>query len=269
AGARGLPFVASYHITPATALEAIDAYRAAFVPSATLERPYVVVSADIVVADDSATARHLATGYGHWVYSIRTGVGAAPYPDPDDCPALTDEQLPVVKDRLETQFVGNPDEVADRLSALQRVTCADELVVTSVTHRHEDRLRSHELIAERWGGTVEPQTNSFGGSLPERGQPDRVRLVCTLRAHRGTQIVRLLLSGRRSRRGRPAGRLHRAGGPGRRHRPDRADRYHQHHLQRTIRSGQAIRHPRPSIGWPRRLEHRHFFARVHRRQLPA
>ena len=151
AGARGLPFVASYHITPATVLEAIDAYRDAFVPSATCKRPYVVVSADVVVADDSATARHLATGYGHWVYSIRTGVGAVPYPEPDDCPPLTDEQLPVVKDRLETQFVGDPDEVAERLSALQRVTGADELVVTSVTHRHQDRLRSHELIAKRWG----------------------------------------------------------------------------------------------------------------------
>ena len=151
AGAYGLPFVASYHITPATALEAIDAYRETFVASATLQEPYVVVSADIVVADDSATARHLATGYGQWVYSIRTGVGAMPYRDPDDCPPLTEEQLPVVKDRLETQFVGDPDEVAERLSALQRVTGADELVVTSVTHRHRDRLRSHELIARRWG----------------------------------------------------------------------------------------------------------------------
>jgi alkanesulfonate monooxygenase SsuD/methylene tetrahydromethanopterin reductase-like flavin-dependent oxidoreductase (luciferase family) len=151
AGARGLPFVASYHITPATALEAIEAYRDTFVPSAALKRPYVVVSADIVVADDSATAAHLAKGYGQWVYSIRTGVGAMPYPDPDDSPPLTDEQLPVVKDRLETQFVGDPDEVAERLSALQRLTDADELVVTSVTHRHEDRLRSHQLIAQRWG----------------------------------------------------------------------------------------------------------------------
>ena len=67
AGARGLPFVASYHITPATALDAVDAYRAAFQPSAALSEPYVVVSADIVVADDSATARHLASSYGHWV----------------------------------------------------------------------------------------------------------------------------------------------------------------------------------------------------------
>ncbi len=54
---------------------------------------------------------------------------------------------------MATQFVGNADEVADRLLALQRVTEADELVVTSVTHRHADRLRSHELIAERWGIT--------------------------------------------------------------------------------------------------------------------
>ncbi|WP_445162300.1 LLM class flavin-dependent oxidoreductase [Mycobacterium sp. Dal123C01] len=153
AGALGLPFVASYHITPATALEAIEAYRDTFVPSAALAKPYVVVSADIVVADDSATARRLAAGYGHWVYSIRTGVGAMPYPDSDDCPPLSDDQLAVVKDRLATQFVGNPDEVAERLQALQRVTGADELVVTSVTHRQEDRLRSHELIAKRWGIT--------------------------------------------------------------------------------------------------------------------
>jgi alkanesulfonate monooxygenase SsuD/methylene tetrahydromethanopterin reductase-like flavin-dependent oxidoreductase (luciferase family) len=151
AGALGLPFVASYHITPGTALEAVEAYRNAFVPSATLSRPYVVVSADVVVAEDNVTARHLASSYGHWVYSIRTGDGAMPYPDPDDCPPLTVEQLAAVNDRLATQFVGDADEVAQRLAALQRVSAADELVVTSVTYRHEDRLRSHELLAKRWG----------------------------------------------------------------------------------------------------------------------
>jgi alkanesulfonate monooxygenase SsuD/methylene tetrahydromethanopterin reductase-like flavin-dependent oxidoreductase (luciferase family) len=151
AGARGLPFVASYHITPATALDAIDVYRAAFQPSAALSEPYVVVSADIVVADDSATARHLASSYGHWVYSIRAGDGASPYPNPDKVEPLSDEQLTVVKDRTATQFVGDPDEVADKLETLQRVTAADELVITSVTHGHADRLRSHELIAKRWG----------------------------------------------------------------------------------------------------------------------
>jgi len=76
-----------------------------------------------------------------------------PYPDPGDCVPLTENQLAVVKDRIATQFVGNPEEVAERLQALQQVTGADELVVTSVTYRHEDRLRSHELIARRWALT--------------------------------------------------------------------------------------------------------------------
>jgi alkanesulfonate monooxygenase SsuD/methylene tetrahydromethanopterin reductase-like flavin-dependent oxidoreductase (luciferase family) len=151
AGALGLPFVASYHITPATALEAIEAYRNSFAPSAVLGEPYVVVSADVVVADDTATARHLASTYGHWVYAIRERDGAVPYPDPDRHAPLDAVAAEVVRDRTATQFVGDADEVAHRLDALQRVSGADELVVTSVTHRHADRLRSHELIAKRWG----------------------------------------------------------------------------------------------------------------------
>lgn len=152
AGSRGLPFVASYHITPATTLDAVDAYRRSFMPSPFLSEPHVVVSADVVVADDTATARHLASTYGHWMYSIRTG-GAMPYPDPNRAPPLTADQRALVQDRLETQFVGDADEVAGQLTVLQRATGADELVITSVTHRHEDRLRSHELIAKRWGLT--------------------------------------------------------------------------------------------------------------------
>jgi luciferase family oxidoreductase group 1 len=147
----GLPFVASYHITPATALEAVDAYRNAFVPSDALAQPYVVVSADVVAADDTATARHLASTYGNWVYAIRSRDGAEPYPDPDRAGPLTETEYEVVKDRVATQFVGDADEVAHRLDALQRATDADELVITSVTHRHQDRLRSHQLVAKSWG----------------------------------------------------------------------------------------------------------------------
>ncbi|WP_445167268.1 LLM class flavin-dependent oxidoreductase [Mycolicibacterium sp. Dal123E01] len=150
AAAQGLPFVASYHITPSSALDAVAAYRAAFKPSQHLSKPHVVVSADVLVADDAATARHLATPFGRWVYSIRAHGGAEPYPDPDSVVPLADEQRAVVEDRLATQFVGNADEVADRLTALQRVTGADELVVTTATHRHADRLRSYELLAKRW-----------------------------------------------------------------------------------------------------------------------
>jgi alkanesulfonate monooxygenase SsuD/methylene tetrahydromethanopterin reductase-like flavin-dependent oxidoreductase (luciferase family) len=151
AGANGLPFVANYHVSPSTVLEAVEAYRSAFRPSAVLTEPYVVVSADVVVADDDATARRLASTYGHWVYSIRSGAGAAPYLDPAKAPPLTEEQFALVADRVRTQFVGAPDTVVEGLSTLARVTGADELVVTSVTHDFADRQRSHELLAHAWG----------------------------------------------------------------------------------------------------------------------
>ncbi|PPJ30777.1 LLM class flavin-dependent oxidoreductase [Nocardia nova] len=151
AGRLGLPFAANYHVSPGTIVETVEAYRAAFRPSAVLDRPYLVVSADVVVADDDATATHLASTYGHWVYSIRSGAGAAEYLDPETAPPLTEQQQRLVHDRVITQFVGAPNVVAERLSALQQLTGADELVVTSVTYRHEDRLRSHELLASEWG----------------------------------------------------------------------------------------------------------------------
>lgn len=154
AAARGLPFVANYHVSPSTVLEAVEAYRSAFVPSTTLAEPYVVVSADVVVASDDATARHRASTYGHWVHSIRSGAGAAPYLDPDGvhgASPLTDDQRALVDDRVRTQFVGSPGTVVDGLTTLARVTGADELVITSVTHDFEQRLESHELLARAWG----------------------------------------------------------------------------------------------------------------------
>lgn len=151
AGRLGLPFVANYHVSPGTVLETVEAYRKAFRPSAHHPEPYLVVSADVVVAPDDSTARHLASTYGHWVSSIRSGAGAAEYLDPDIAPPLTDYQRRLVDDRVNTQFVGTPAAVAARLTALRDLTGADELVVTSVTHRHADRLTSHRLLAQEWG----------------------------------------------------------------------------------------------------------------------
>jgi alkanesulfonate monooxygenase SsuD/methylene tetrahydromethanopterin reductase-like flavin-dependent oxidoreductase (luciferase family) len=152
AGRRGLRFAASYHISPATALGGIDAYRKAFVPSDYLAEPYVAVSADVVVAPDDETARKLAAGYGLWVRSIRRGEGAIAFPGPDEASRHTwsDEDLALVRDRTSTQFVGSPATVAGQLEILQEETGADELIVTTITHSHTDRIRSFSLLAQEW-----------------------------------------------------------------------------------------------------------------------
>ena len=152
AGRNGLRFAANYHVSPATVLEAVDGYRAAFQPSAELGRPYISVSADVVVADTESAASELATGYGLWVRSIRTAEGAIQFPTP--CEAhrhvWSEADRELVADRVATQFVGAPGQVADQLERLRDATDADELIITTITHDHADRVRSYQLLAEEW-----------------------------------------------------------------------------------------------------------------------
>ena len=89
AGRLGVRFAASYHISPATALEAAEEYRKAFVPSHDLDRPYVAISADVVVGPDDESAQRLAAGFGLWVRSIRKGEGAMPFPGTDEAVRYT------------------------------------------------------------------------------------------------------------------------------------------------------------------------------------
>jgi len=153
AGRRGLPFAANYHVAPASVLEAVQAYREAFVPSDRYDRPWVQVSVDVVVGETDTTARDLAAGYGPWVHSIRSGQGAIAYPTAAEAAELrlTAGDRALVADRVDTQFVGSPATVVEKLEILQRATGADELLVTTITHDHHDRVRSYDLLAQAWG----------------------------------------------------------------------------------------------------------------------
>jgi alkanesulfonate monooxygenase SsuD/methylene tetrahydromethanopterin reductase-like flavin-dependent oxidoreductase (luciferase family) len=86
------------------------------------------------------------------VLDIRSGRGAQPYVTPEEARARvwTDQERAAVADRVDTQFVGSPATVVERLETLARVTQADELVVTTITTDHADRVRSTELLAAAW-----------------------------------------------------------------------------------------------------------------------
>lgn len=152
AGSKGLRFVASYHHSPSTVIDAVDAYRAAFVPSPDLPEPYIAVSVDAVIGETDEQAFELASGYAPWVRSIRHSEGAIAYPTPAEAAALewTDEDRNLVRDRVLTQFVGSPTTVADKLEQLRDATGASEISITTITHDHAARVRSYELIAQEW-----------------------------------------------------------------------------------------------------------------------
>jgi alkanesulfonate monooxygenase SsuD/methylene tetrahydromethanopterin reductase-like flavin-dependent oxidoreductase (luciferase family) len=153
AGELGLPIAANYHVAPSATIDTIAAYREAFRPGV-LDEPYVVVSADVLVADTIERARELATPFADWVLSIRSGAdGAIAYPEPGTSPAWEDRpeaERALVADRVDTRIVGDPETVVQRLETLRRATGADELLVTTATHDADDARRSFELLAEHW-----------------------------------------------------------------------------------------------------------------------
>ncbi|WP_347108448.1 LLM class flavin-dependent oxidoreductase [Paenarthrobacter sp. S56] len=153
AGKLGLPFGANYHVAPATVLDSIAEYRAHFKPSEALQEPHVIVSADVLVAPDEFSAHRLGRGYAQWVHGIRSGHGAIPYPSPEDAADFTldAEAAALIKDRLDTRFVGDPHQVSDNLRTLQRATGAQELLITTIAHDPADRENSYQLLAEAWG----------------------------------------------------------------------------------------------------------------------
>jgi alkanesulfonate monooxygenase SsuD/methylene tetrahydromethanopterin reductase-like flavin-dependent oxidoreductase (luciferase family) len=179
AGKLGLRFAANYHVSPSTILEAVDAYRSAFVASAQLDHPYLAVSADVVVGRDDAHAAELASGYGLWVHSIRSGQGAIPFPSPEEARQhqWTDEERALVSDRVDTQFVGSAATVADQLERLRDVTGADELIITTITHRHTDRIESYRLLADEWSLRSEHGDRASSASSLDAKEPSKAAEV--------------------------------------------------------------------------------------------
>ena len=67
--------------------------------------------------------------------------------------AYTYAERELIEQRLSATVLGSPRQVHDRLDALARETGVDELMVTTMTHAHADRVRSYELVA---GGHLDP-----------------------------------------------------------------------------------------------------------------
>lgn len=176
AGELGLPLAANFHVSPATVLDTVAAYRAAFRPGV-LAEPYVVVSADVLVAQTLERARVLAEPFADWVLSIRRGErGAMAYPSPSAATAWTDRpdaERALVADRVDTRIVGDPATVVERLDTLARVTGADELLVTTAAHDPAETRRSFELLAEAWGITGRADADQSDAERADADRADR------------------------------------------------------------------------------------------------
>ncbi len=147
AGELGLPFAYANHFDTGGTLLALDVYRDNFKPSELLDTPYIIVTASVLLADSDNEARTLATPGQLMIYGIRTG-RFVPLMSPQE--AAAHPWLSAAQQMRSNRIVGAPATVVTQLDALVRDTQADEIMVTTMAHSIDERMRSLSLLAGAW-----------------------------------------------------------------------------------------------------------------------
>ena len=150
AAALGLPFVFAHHFHPQFTEPALALYRSLFEPSATLDRPRVIVAAAVIAADDDAEAKRLAATAGVSMLRLRQG-RPMPIPTVEEAeallPRLAPEELTVVDEVMNRAVAGGPGTVHSGLLELVERTRPDELMITSNMPDGALRARGLEHVA--------------------------------------------------------------------------------------------------------------------------
>jgi len=148
AAALGLPFAFAAHFAPDALGAALALYRSTFKPSASLDRPYVMVGVTVVAADTDAEARRLFTSLQRAFVALRRGTpGLLQPPVADEGAIGSPRELAGVDHALRYAIVGAPDTVRLGLERLLEETQADELIVTAQIYDQGARRRSFEILA--------------------------------------------------------------------------------------------------------------------------
>lgn len=107
-----------------------------------------MVGLPVIAADTDEEARHLATSVQQMILAL---IRRAPIPVPAPVPTMdgrwTAAEKASVDEHLGAAIIGGPATVKAKLDEIIASTGADELIIHSGFHRHDDRKRSYEIVA--------------------------------------------------------------------------------------------------------------------------
>lgn len=149
AAALGLPYAFASHFAPDYLMAALRIYRAEFRPSEELDRPRVMVAANVFAADTDEEAWRLSTSVQQTFEQLRLG-RPTQLPPPLEGPYVEPEERAelLAGGPLSVSVIGTPETVRSDLDAIVERTGADELMLTSHVYDHRARLRSFEIVAQ-------------------------------------------------------------------------------------------------------------------------
>ena len=151
AGHLGVPFSFAHHFASTNTAAALAAYRESFRPSQWLEQPYAMIGVPVVCADTDEHAEFLSMPSALSFTRLRMG-RPIQMVSPEE--VADHEWSPMERQLLDAwrgpQVIGDPDSVRRQLDELVERFAVQELMITTMTHGHDDRLRSYDLVADAW-----------------------------------------------------------------------------------------------------------------------
>ena len=155
AGILGLPFSFAHHFGMGAGLGAAELYRSAFRPSPVLDEPYLIITANVLVADTAEEAAFQA-GPGRLMTRLIRSGRFDPLRTPEEAERLLAGGAEAPADPIRSvvtsgRVASTPDVVVTELDDLVEASGAQELMVSTVAHDLDVRVRSFEMLAEAWG----------------------------------------------------------------------------------------------------------------------
>ena len=149
AGMLGIPYAFASHFAPQALTQAISVYRERFEPSKQLDKPYVMVGCNVIVADTEEEAKRLFTSpQQNFTRMVRGTRGQLPPPIDDIEAFWSPAEKHHAAGMLACSFHGTKDSIKDKLAPMIEETGADELMVAAAVWDHKARVHSFELLAE-------------------------------------------------------------------------------------------------------------------------
>ena len=162
AAQQGLPYAFAHFFSPIQTRQAIEYYQQNFQPSPDRATPEATLAIGVICAETDAEAHRLHASVRLLQRRIRMD-DRRPLAAPEDAlrelnerPTATNPLFGFTAGSLDAPednewpryFVGTPDKVAAQLRGLASELNLGELIVNTITHDHEARLRSYSLLAE-------------------------------------------------------------------------------------------------------------------------
>ncbi len=153
----GCAFSFAHFINPVRGELVMRAYSERYQPSDRSSVPRGSVAAFVICADTEDTALWLRKSRDLWTLRLAKGeLGPVPTPeDADAFPYSTADRIKIEANRARS-IVGTAEQVKRRLDDLAATFGVDEVVVVTICHDFDARVRSYELLAEAFALPVPP-----------------------------------------------------------------------------------------------------------------